>query len=377
MRPIHMAGEEDLQPINLKISIYLESLNTERPSRYMNLMKERLQKKMEQQVKKQKSKSRSKAKEILTNNSKIIATATSVPLTVGAYGILVGSATPFLASQTNSFIQSSVHRGFENLTGSGLMSTIMNPISNGLSSVLGNTAEAAITIATPIAVLYFVPTLFRLFFYVSKKMVHLLANLFDSTESHSLNSEYFESGLPLLTLLCNLSTLAIIDDLTLRLKAVGIEKISINLIKLKNKILNKENSNLNVEEKMLYDLAKKNSEKLIALSLKIGEEKIFKRIQSLESVTSLKAQIQKFIPKVDMWANGKIDFWITVMGALIDKESVQARETFFNTLQSISTLKTPNAPNPHSLFQLDMEPRHKQREKFSPTDQPTYGRQAF
>ncbi len=83
MRPIHMAGEEDLQPINLKISIYLESLNTERPSRYMNLMKERLQKKMEQQVKKQKSKSRSKAKEILTNNSKIIATATSVPLTVG------------------------------------------------------------------------------------------------------------------------------------------------------------------------------------------------------------------------------------------------------------------------------------------------------
>ncbi len=78
-----------------------------------------------------------------------------------------------------------------------------------------------------------------------------------------------------------------------------------------------------------------------------------------------------------MWANGKIDFWITVMGALIDKESVQARETFFNTLQSISTLKTPNAPNPHSLFQLDMEPRHKQREKFSPTDQPTYGRQAF
>ncbi len=40
----------------------------------------------------------------------------------------------------------------------------MNPISNGLSSVLGNTAEAAITIATPIAVLYFVPTLFRLFF---------------------------------------------------------------------------------------------------------------------------------------------------------------------------------------------------------------------
>ncbi len=67
MRSIYMAGEEDLQPINLKISIYLESLNTERLSRYRNLMKERLRKKMEQQVKRQKSKSRSKAKEILTN----------------------------------------------------------------------------------------------------------------------------------------------------------------------------------------------------------------------------------------------------------------------------------------------------------------------
>lgn len=67
---------------------------------------------------------------------------------------------------------------------------------------------------------------------------------FDSTESYSLNSEHFESGFPPLTLLCNLSTLAIIDDLTLRLKVVGIEKISINLIKLKNKILNKENNSL-------------------------------------------------------------------------------------------------------------------------------------
>ena len=90
--------------------------------------------------------------------------------------------------------------------------------------VLGNTAEVVITIATPIAALYFVPTLFRLFFYVSKKIVHLLVNLFSSIESHSLNSEYFESSLPLLTLLCNISTLAIIDDLALRLKAIGIEK---------------------------------------------------------------------------------------------------------------------------------------------------------
>ncbi len=88
-------------------------------------------------------------------------------------------------------------------------------------------------------------------------MLYLLANLFGSTESHSLNAEYFESDSPLFTLLCNLLTLAIIDDLTLRLKALGIEKISINLIKLKNKILNEENNSLNLEEKTLYDLAKK------------------------------------------------------------------------------------------------------------------------
>ena len=54
----------------------------------------------------------------------------------------------------------------------------------------------------------------------------------------------------------------------------------------------------------------------MALDIKIGEEKIFKRLQSLESITSLKAQIQKFIPKADIWANKKVDFWITIMGAL-------------------------------------------------------------
>lgn len=264
---------------------------------------------------------------IRTSTTKVAAAAGAVV----AGGAVAGTLAPIMADAAQSLTQSAINTSFSGITGgSGILGTIISPIIDATSSTLGGVVGTTAAIVLPLALLYIaVPQLYKLFFWGMNKTVDRLTknrNIF--TDLSLLPNQG-----PLLELICNLSTLSSIKKLDTELRLKGMASVKFNISHIFKKITNPDNEKLSQADEALYQLAKKNAEKLIKLSKKASNkpESLIK-YQNLQATKELIRNIKPSIPTATL--SQEMLFCFSITGALINDEKLEIQQSFFYALKS-------------------------------------------
>lgn len=341
--------------INQRLSDYLESLetstnqsNTNYAPQYKDYLKATIVTKQEKATTPVKS---SLFHQIVLANPHTTKIAGSLVAGTGAVAcgsIVAGAAAYTAGTAISSLIQSAIQHAFSGITSSsGLVGAIASPVVNTISSGLGAVAEIAAQVSLPLVLLYIlVPSFYKLFSSVITKLTGTsnkpATNKYQAFDTLPADTD------PLLELMCLLSTLALIEKFTQKLKLTGIDRVHFNLSKVMNKLKNPlSKEKLNEADKILLYMAEENSKRLGKIAKKAQHPTKLAIYENSETAKVLIKALQPFFTpsdpsstSINIKKNTEIMNCIAITAALIEKENAQVQMTFRNTLAKVLNLKT-------------------------------------
>ena len=281
-----------------------------------------------------------KAIKILVKHSKILSSVSGATAAALIAVPSAGAASAAIVGSTKDLVTSSLQKILiDSIDGGGIIKYALGSMLNSVGSALGTVAGVAVGIAALGILTYlgfrlcyasFVPLLKKGILFIDKK--------------YGFNPEILmllPEENPILTLHCNLLTLANISTVELMLNRKGV-KLKFNVTRLLEQLTRPPKEiELTMEEHIIYQLAEKDAHKLVASIEKLCRKpQKIQKIKESSTYTQLLAALQSVLPSdIDLKTDKKTRTYLAVTAHLIQKKNDDTIERFFTLLDKVLNTK--------------------------------------